>query len=213
MINFLEKEKCCECYGCANICKFNAISMKADSEGFLYPYINKKLCRHCGACEKVCPVLNQYEKKKKEPKAYAITSKQEDILLKSSSGGLFSHLANFVLIQNGIVFGASFSSAIEVQHKAITDEKDLMLLRGSKYVQSNIDQSFCSCRDLLNKNKLVLFTGTPCQIAGLNQFLNRNYDNLVTMEIICHGVPSPKVLRKYIKNLERKKRKNKFYVF
>lgn len=207
MVNFLEKEKCCGCAACVNICNFNAISMKADIEGFLYPEINQKICCHCGACERVCPVVNRDEKERKEPDAYAITSKREDILLKSSSGGFFSHLANSVLDQGGIVFGAAFLSAIEVQHKAVADKKALMALCGSKYVQSNINKSFRSCRDLLHENKLVLFTGTPCQIAGLNQFLNRKYDNLLTMEVVCHGVPSPKVLKKYIKNIEKKKRK------
>lgn len=207
MVEFLEKEECCGCSACANICNFNAISMKVDSEGFMYPEINQKICCHCGACEKVCPVVNRDEKKRKEPEAYAMTSKQEEILLNSSSGGFFPHLANSVLNQGGIVFGAAFSSAIEVQHKAIVDKKDLRMLCGSKYVQSNINQSFRLCRDLLQKNKVVLFTGTPCQIAGLNQFLNKKYDNLLTMEVICHGVPSPKVLKKYIKNIEKRKKK------
>lgn len=207
MVGFLEKEKCCGCSACVNICNFNAISMKEDKEGFMYPEINSQMCCHCKACEKVCPVLNLDEKEVKEPDAYAISSNKKEILLKSSSGGVFSHLANYVLEQGGIVFGAAFSSVIEVQHKAVANKKDLIFLCGSKYVQSDINQSFRFCRDLLRDNKLVLFTGTPCQIAGLNQFLNKKYDNLLTMEVICHGVPSPKVLKKYIKNIEKKKRK------
>lgn len=207
MVDFLEKEKCCGCSACANICNFNAISMKEDSEGFMYPEINPQICYHCGACEKVCPVLNQDEKEREEPDAYAVTSNKEEILLKSSSGGVFSHLANYILNQGGIVFGAAFSSVNKVQHKAVTDKKDLMTLCGSKYVQSDINQSFCACRDLLRDNKLVLFSGTPCQIAGLNHFLKKKYDNLLTMEVICHGVPSPKVYKKYIRNIERRKRK------
>lgn len=207
MVDFLEKEKCCGCSACANICNFDAISMKVDSEGFMYPETNLKMCCHCRACETVCPVANQDEKEVEEPAAYAVTSKREDVLLRSSSGGFFSHLANYVLAQGGTVFGAAFSSVIEVQHKAVTDEKDLYCLCGSKYVQSDINQCFRSCRDLLRDNKLVLFTGTPCQIAGLNHFLNKKYDNLLTMEIICHGVPSPKVLKKYIENIEKRKKK------
>ena len=203
------REKCCGCTACMNICPTNAIEMKEDEEGFLYPIVNKDKCINCHLCEKVCPVINT-KINKKEPKAYAIRTRDENVLRTSTSGGFFTPLAEYVLANNGIVFGVSYGKDLRVEHVKI-DKKNadkIDLLRGSKYVQSYLGTTFKEVKNLLDSNKLVLFTGTPCQLQGLNNFLGKHYDNLITMDLICHGVPSPKLWELYV-NYQQKKNKSK----
>ncbi|BCZ48241.1 F420H(2):quinone oxidoreductase [Clostridium gelidum] len=197
MIKINSKKECCGCAACNNICPKQCINMKMDEEGFLYPKVNEEKCTDCGLCEKVCPMLNIniYDMK---PGIYACKSKDEEIKFKSSSGGVFSVIADYVLDNNGIVYGAGFNEEFEVMHMMIDNKQDLQKLRGSKYLQSDINESFEKVKEYLKENRLVLFSGTPCQIAGLNNYLNKSNDNLILFDIVCHGVPSPGVFKSYL---------------
>ena len=178
--------------------------MIKNSEGFFVPKINKGKCVHCGLCDQVCPIIkvtslnNQY----KMPKVYAGWAENKKIRLRSSSGGVFSVLAEYFLKKKGYVCGAAFDDKNHLRHIIISNKKDLQKLRGSKYVQSEIGGVYRKIRDLLEKNKRVLFSGTPCQVAGLKNFLRKDYERLVTIDLICHGVPSPLVFDKYLKEVE-----------
>uniref|UniRef100_UPI004055BAFE Coenzyme F420 hydrogenase/dehydrogenase, beta subunit C-terminal domain n=1 Tax=Alistipes sp. TaxID=1872444 RepID=UPI004055BAFE len=183
--------------------------MSADNEGFLYPQVNSSICIDCGLCEKVCPVINQNEPK--EPLAvYAAKNTNEEIRLKSSSGGVFTLFAEEVIAEGGVVFGARFNESWEVIHDYTETIDGLEPFRGSKYVQSIIGDNFIKARQFLTDGRKVLFSGTPCQIAGLKKFLRKDYDNLLTVEVICHGVPSPMVWRDYLdyKRAKRAAEKN-----
>ena len=197
-------ELCNGCHTCYSLCSKQAIKMVANTEGFLFPQINNELCIECGLCEKKCPVLNPIIKEEEEPIAYAIINKNEEIRLQSSSGGVFTSIVETVIKQNGIVFGAKFDSDFNVIHGYTDSIEGLFDFRGSKYVQSAIGDSYKDCKNFLEKGRQVLFSGTPCQIAGLQSFLGKNYDNLLLVDIICHGVPSPLLWTEYKKNLEKK---------
>lgn len=201
MIRITEKNKCCGCEGCVQICPKHCISLSEDAEGFMYPKVDEQLCIHCGLCEKVCPFLN-VPKPIVPLQVFAAKTKSEEDLLNSSSGGLFALMARKVLGMGGVVFGASFSSDYKsVYHKAIEKEEDLLVLRGSKYLQSRIGNTFAEAKTYLEAGRFVLFCGTSCQLMALRLFLQKNYDNLLTIDLICHGVPSPKVWRKYLKEI------------
>ncbi len=203
MINITQKHTCCGCQGCAQICPRNCIRMQCDEEGFWYPVVDKERCISCGLCEKVCPVINSKEIQKETPVAYAAQCTQEHIREISSSGGIFSVLAEHILAQNGTVYGAVLENQA-VKHIRVADSSDLGMLRGSKYVQSNIGNTYLEAKQDLNDNKLVLFSGTPCQIEGLLYFLGKEYPNLICMDFICHGVPSPTVWKRYVSYREEK---------
>ena len=177
--------------------------MKEDKEGFLYPEANAKLCVECGACEKVCPILHAGEARKPSH-CYAAKNKDAEVLKRSSSGGIFSILAQYVISEKqGVVFGAMWEDE-RVVHGAVERLEDLYKLRGSKYVQSDLRDSFKQVAGFLNDERYVLFSGTPCEIAGLKSYLKKDYDNLLTVDLACHGVPSPKVLALYIQELKQK---------
>jgi coenzyme F420-reducing hydrogenase beta subunit len=199
------KTNCCGCGACENACLERSISLQADSEGFLYPNVDGQKCIGCGTCQKVCPVFNQSVKidRFKQPIVFTGWNKDPTIRELSSSGGVFSVLAEQILMEKGVVFGAEFDDDFRVRHKAVNDVAEINLLRGSKYVQSTIGDSLKKVSEYLNKGKLVLFSGTPCQIAGLNSYLRKDYSNLYTCDLVCHGVPSPKVFQKYLNYLER----------
>jgi len=201
MIKINSKKECCGCAACYNICPNQSINMDMDEEGFLYPKVNEDKCIDCGLCEKVCPMINinTYDIK---PDAYACKSKDVDIRFKSSSGGVFSVIADYVLENNGLVYGAGFNDEFELVHMMIDNKKDLQKLRGAKYVQSDINESFKKVKEYLKQKRLVLFSGTPCQIAGLNNYLNKYYTNLILLDIVCHGVPSPGVFKSYLDNMK-----------
>lgn len=201
MLGKLNKEDCCGCRACVQKCPKHCISMIEDDEGFSYPIIDKILCINCGMCEKVCPYMNQNSKR--EPiQILAGKNNDEQIRRRSSSGGIFTALAQYVLSVGGLIFGAKFNDEWEVVHDYTNKIEDLDFFRRSKYVQSNICDTFLKVEEFLKLGKLVLFTGTPCQIHGLNKFLRKEYENLITMDFICHGVPSPKVWRMYLEQLE-----------
>lgn len=202
MINIIDKKKCCGCSACMSICPKQCISMKIDEEGFAYPKVNKDICVKCGLCKKTCPIIRDEYTKDVNVKAYVSYTNDYETRIKSSSGGLFSMFAEKILNENGIVFGAAFDDKFLVHHIAITDIKDLKLFQGSKYLQSNIGDSYKKAKDFLDKGKKVLFSGTACQIAALKAFLGKEYNNLFTIDVLCHGVPSPKVWQRYVKEKE-----------
>lgn len=193
-----KKEFCCGCSACYDICPQSAIKMIEDNEGFYYPNIDSSKCVNCRLCEVICPTHNRIRNLTKS-EAFAAYYLKENIRLISSSGGIFSALADYVLTNNGVVYGAAFDANFEVYHSRVTDKSNLNKLRGSKYVQSNCTGIYKQCRNDLNDEKLVLFTGTPCQVEALKKFLIKEYENLITIDLACHGVPSRLVWRKYVK--------------
>lgn len=198
MIQITKKKDCCGCAACAQRCPKACITMQEDSEGFLYPEIDMKVCINCGLCEKVCPVIHQGQQRR--PLAvYAAKNEDIKIRLSSSSGGVFTALAESVIDEEGIVFGAKFDKDWTIIHDYVETKEGLSAFRSSKYVQSRIGDSFKIAEDFLKGGRKVLFSGTPCQIAGLKRFLRKEYDNLLTVDFICHGVPSPGVWREYLK--------------
>lgn len=204
-IEIVKKNECCGCGSCVQKCPKQAISMVEDEEGFLYPQINNERCINCGLCSKVCPQLKKNKKIDNEyPKAFAMRSKNNEELSKSSSGGIFSVIADYVFENDGVVFGAAYDDELNVNHIKAESRKELEPLRSSKYVQSNIGETYKETETLLKEGRIVFFTGTPCQIAGLNSFLNKEYDNLITCDLVCHGVPSQKLFHTYIEYLSKK---------
>ncbi|WP_294586112.1 Coenzyme F420 hydrogenase/dehydrogenase, beta subunit C-terminal domain [uncultured Phocaeicola sp.] len=200
MIKILDKSQCCGCEACRNICPRQCILMKEDNEGFLYPEVNLADCIDCGLCEKVCPVLHPV-KERIPVSVYAAKHCDENIRLSSSSGGVFTFIAEKVIDEGGVVFGARFNEQWGVIHDYVETKEKLSCLRGSKYVQSRIGDTYKQALHFLQSGRKVLFTGTSCQIAGLKLFLRKEYDNLLTADVICHGVPSPKVWEKYLNEI------------
>lgn len=197
MIKIQDKENCCGCSACAQRCPKQCISMIEDEEGFLYPKVDTANCIDCHLCEKVCPVINQDEKR--EPLAsYAAKNPDEAIRMQSSSGGIFTLLAERIIDEGGVVFGATFNDRWEVVHDYVETKEELTIFRGSKYVQSKIEDSYQKAKAFLDEGRKILFSGTPCQIAGLKKYLRKDYDNLLAIDFICHGVPSPGVFRTYL---------------
>lgn len=201
MQKIVDKSKCSGCSACYNICPKGCIEMKEDSEGFLYPVVDESLCVDCKKCVAVCPILKTYSGSSLG-KAYACINKDEDIRMQSSSGGIFTLLAEHIIDRGGVVFGAAFDERFNVVHTEIKDKSELYRLRGSKYVQSTIGKSYQKVKKYLEEEKLVLFSGTPCQISGLNSYLGMKYVGLITVDIVCHGVPSPMVWRRYLEYRE-----------
>ena len=197
MIHINRKQDCCGCRSCVQRCPRKCISFVIDDEGFAYPKVDMAHCVDCHLCEKVCPVINQSDSI--EPvSVYAAFNKDEEVRLKSSSGGVFSALADCVLEKKGVVFGACFNEKWEVVHDYTEDKEGLEKFRGSKYVQSDIGETYKQAENFLKAGRLVLFSGTPCQIAGLRKFLRKDYVNLLAVDVICHGAPSPMVFEKYL---------------
>lgn len=207
MIEVIEKKMCCGCGACVNVCPKKAIKMIEDKFGFKYPTVDKKKCINCGLCEKVCPIKNKIEETK-NIQEYACYNKNEFERLKSSSGGIFILLAKSIISKKGVVFGATLNNDNVVEHNYSESIGGIKQFMGSKYVQSNINLSYCQVKKFLDEGRYVLFTGTPCQIAGLKKYLKKDYKNLYTQDIICHGVPSPLVWEKY-KEYRLKKDKNR----
>ena len=202
MIQLASKKDCCGCSACIQRCPKNCISLVADEEGFLYPKTDNSICVNCGICASVCPTLN-VSKGYVPMKAYAAFSEDEEILNRSSSGGIFSMIANLVICNGGIVFGASYDKDWQVHHTYITKKDELPLLCGSKYLQSRIEHTYKEAEFFLRSGKFVMFTGTPCQVAGLKKYLKVEYSNLLTVDFLCHGVPSPGVWSMYIGQLQK----------
>lgn len=203
-INITSKEDCCGCTACMNKCPKGAIRMMSDNEGFVYPQIDKEKCINCGVCKDTCPIINKNKISKFEQKAYLFQNKNEAVRSKSTSGGFFSAVGEYVIKNNGICFGAAYDESFLVEHQEANNINKLKKFRKSKYVQSKLEDTFKKVKLYLEGNKLVCFSGTPCQVAGLYSYLGKNYDNLVLIDIMCHSVPSPLVFEKYKKYILKK---------
>lgn len=203
MISIIDKKDCSGCGACANICPHKCISMSYDEEGFLYPIINTEKCIDCHLCEKICPIHKPIPTSRKPLDVRAAINENETIRLQSSSGGIFSLLADYILDSGGVVVGAAYTEDWNVEHIIVSSKTELKRLRGSKYVQSQTKNIYKQVSNNLLEGKLVLFSGTPCQISGIKSFLKKEYDNLITIEIFCHGVPSTLVYQKYIKEISK----------
>lgn len=205
MIELANKKNCTGCSACLNACPKSAISMIEDTEGFLQPSINPNKCIECGLCQRVCPVLNPIQDEGLNQKVYAFINYTDRTV--SSSGGAFSFFARKILSEGGIVFGATMDENLNVYHIGIEDIHDLYKLRGSKYVQSKIGMSYKNARNALLAGRKVLFCGTPCQIAGLYKFLGKRWENtLLTLDLVCHGVPNQQIFNTYLEKLAKTKK-------
>ena len=212
MDKICENNLCTGCTACFSICPKNAITMIENEEGFKYPVIDNSKCINCQMCKKTCPILKN-EKNESLNECYAAFSKDKKIRENGSSGGIFQILAEDVLNKNGIVIGAAFDEKFVLSHIPIDKYQDLNKLLGSKYVQSDMKEIYKYVKEKL-KDRLILFVGTPCQVAGLKSYINGKDENLITIDFICHGVPSGKVFQKYIKEIEKKyKKKISYYSF
>lgn len=203
----IEYSKCTGCMACKNVCPRSAISIK-QIDGFDYPQINENMCISCNLCEVVCPVNNARSGNKEIKKIYACKSKNDEIRMKSSSGGIFTIIAEEIIKQEGVVFGACFDEKFNVVHDYTENSEGLEKFKGSKYVQSKIGTSFKKVREFLEKGRKILFVSTPCQVEGLYTYLRKDYENLITIDLICHGVPSTEVWRKYLEYKEGRSEQN-----
>lgn len=206
MINITNdnKKDCCGCTACANICPKHCITMKEDREGFMYPSVDKTNCINCNLCEKVCPIINTQPSKYLPDKAYIVRNKDCEIVKNSTSGGAVTAFCEEILRKNGIIFGGAFDENFNVLHRSAESVEDLKIFRSSKYVQSDLSDTYKNVRQNLDNGRYVMFTGTPCQVEGLLRFLKKPYNNLFTVDFVCRAVPSPLVWKKY-RELKTKK--------
>ena len=205
MINIINKKDCCGCNACGDVCGHGAITFKTDTEGFWYPEVDEDKCVECGLGEKVCPHLHVSELKQndfEQPECHAVIHKNIEIRFDSTSGGMFTALAESVYKAGGYVGGAIYNDDFSVRHFISNEKKDLSALRSSKYLQSDASGFYKSVRHLLKQGEKVLVCGTPCQMAALRAFLRKDYENLLIVDFICRGINSPKVFRKYLDYLE-----------
>lgn len=201
MEKIVEKKLCTGCNACKSICPKQAIHMEENEDGFLFPVIDEKKCINCGLCKRTCPVINTQDNKSMN-KCYVAYAKEREIRYTSSSGGIFTLIANEILKANGIVIGAMLDSNHHLKHIAIEKSTDLEKLKGSKYLQSELNNIFEYIKENI-KEKKILFVGTPCQVAGLKAYIKKEEENLICIDLVCHGVPSPKLFIKYIQELEK----------
>lgn len=194
-----DRKSCTGCTACVSICPKGSISMESDEYGFPFPNVNMRACVNCGLCETVCPVHKPPGIRDIPPAACGARSKDDPMRRESSSGGVFSELARAVLTRGGVVFGAAYDAGFTVVHVCAGDEAALATLRGAKYAQSHLGDTFSDVRKQLEDGRQVLFSGTPCQVAGLKAFLQKDFSNLITVDFVCHGVPSPMAWQEFIK--------------
>ena len=199
------KKACVGCEACAQKCPMKCIKMKKDDEGFYYPTVDKAVCTNCAVCESVCPVIKAPEVSRDCTKAYVAYDYSKERLM-SSSGGVFAVLAHTILNNNGVVFGVQWDADWTAKHIEILADNDVYRIRGSKYIQSRIEDTYIQAEKHLKKSQKVLFSGTGCQIAGLKKYLGKEYDNLYTVDVFCHGVPSIDVWYAYILCLEKQQK-------
>ncbi len=205
MIQIKDPKDCCGCTACVNICSHNAITMKPDALGFLYPVVDSSLCVDCGLCEKVCAFNDHYDTSLnlETPIIYAVRHKNIKEVETSRSGAAFIAISDYVLRRNGVIYGVGYKDHFRVAHKRATTTIERDEFKGSKYVQSDLTGIFHQVKNDLEEGRLVLFSGTPCQTSGLNSFIgSRLRKNLILVDIVCHGVPSPYIWRDFIKYLE-----------
>lgn len=200
MIKILDKHNCCGCEACIQVCPKRCISFEEDVEGFRYPKVDESVCIECGLCEKVCPILSPYDERRPLTQVAAINP-DDTIRKESSSGGIFSMLAENVIRKGGVVFGVRFDDKWQAVFDYTEALEGLATFRGSKYVQARVGQVFVKVKEYLQQGRDVLFSGTSCQVAALRHYLRRDYDNLLLVDIVCHGVPSPKVWGMYLEEV------------
>lgn len=207
MINIIKPEDCCGCTACFSVCNRRAITMKEDAMGFKYPVVNKKLCNNCGLCEKVCQFNENYDQslQYEKPFAYAVRHKNMKEIESSRSGAAFVALSDWIIENGGFVYGVGFSGHFVATHKKASQKSERDEFKGSKYVQSDLGNIFAQIKKDLQDGYIVMFSGTGCQCAGLNSYVGKKLrQNLYLVDIVCHGVPSPKVWEKYLKSKEKK---------
>ena len=197
MISIIDRHNCCGCEACVQTCPKKCIDYKQDEEGFSYPKVDESLCISCGLCEKVCPVLHPYEERIQK-KALSAINMDDGVRMSSSSGGIFTLLAEKTIDDGGVVFGARFDEHWQVVIDVAKTKEAVKTFRGSKYLQARIGDSFLRCKQYLDAGRKVLFSGTPCQVSALRHFLRKDYENLLAVDFICHGVPSPLVWKSYL---------------
>lgn len=202
MIQIFDKSKCCGCTACQSACPKQCISMKVDTEGFLYPSVDLSVCVDCHLCERVCPINNQSDATKPLHTLAAVNF-DETVRLSSSSGGIFTALAEKVISDGGKVYGARFNKNLDVEHCGADSLEGIADFRGSKYLQSALGDTYKNVRSELDRGTKVLFSGTPCQVAGLRRFLRKDYENLIAVDFVCHGVPSPAVWQGYLRTFSK----------
>lgn len=210
MIKISDKSECCGCSACASVCAHNAIIMKPDAMGFLYPEVDVSKCVECGLCEKVCAFNDDYDKSLNlsVPEAYGARHKDMSEVETSRSGAAFIAISDWILKQGGIVYGAGYADHFRVVHKRAVTKEERDEFKGSKYVQSDMGSIFRQVKQDLRDGRIVLFSGTPCQTAGLNSYIGKKYrENLYLVDIVCHGVPSPYIWRDYLSYIEKKYKK------
>ena len=198
MPKLVEWDKCCGCAACANKCSKQAITMLPNEEGFLHPVVDEGKCVECGMCEKVCPGISPATNALVQPKAFVVQHKDANIRYQSTSGGGFTAIAEEVIRRGGVVFGAVMTDKLTVRHEYVSDVDGLERFRNSKYVQSEIGDSYIQAKKFLKEGRYVCYSGTPCQINGLYKFLGKDYENLIAVDVVCKSVPSPLVFRKYV---------------
>lgn len=203
MIEIQRKEECCGCSACMSVCPVHCIGMKEDKEGFTYPQVNIECCINCHKCERVCPVINKPTNEIR-PAAFLARTKDTELLQKCTSGGVFTEIARETVKQGGIAYGVVYADAFKVQHERIADLNGIERLPGSKYVQSDVGTIFSRVKEDVEAGHQVVFCGTPCQVAGLKNYLGKDYQNILLIDLVCHGVPSPKLWRTYVEYLEKR---------
>lgn len=207
MIKITDPKDCCGCTACASICAHDAITMEPDTLGFLYPKVDESKCVDCGLCDKVCQFNDNYDRSLnlEKPIAYAARHKDINEVMKSRSGAAFVAISDYILEQGGVIYGAGYKDHFRVAHKRATTKEERDEFRGSKYVQSDLTGVFRQVKEDLKNGLTVLFSGTPCQTSGLNAYVGKRLrENLILVDIVCHGVPGPFLWRDYIAYLERK---------
>lgn len=200
-LDIISQKDCCGCAACANICPKQCVAMQPDEQGFMRPMYDPQSCIECGLCRKACPILSD-KAQGVTPTIVACKNRHDQVRAASSSGGVFTAIAEQVLDKGGVVYGAALSADLEVEHRRVASRDELALLRGSKYVQSRTGSCYQQVKEDLKQGIGVLYSGTPCQIGGLRSYLGKEYENLVCVEVVCHGVPSPAIFRHYINSLE-----------
>lgn len=203
ILDYINNKQCCGCGACSMTCTHKAIAMVEDTEGFLQPILSKNKCINCGACDNVCPIYHSQATVHNVVKSFAAINNNKKNLKKSSSGGIFSAIAEYIIQKGGIVYGAAFDTNLKLSHKGIEKLEEIEPLRGSKYLQSYSYECFPEIKRHLKNNQLVYFVGTGCQVASLKLYLHKDYDTLITSDLICHGVPSHKLFEAFVSAYEK----------
>ena len=203
-IHITDKTFCTGCSACEQVCAHSAIQMRQDYEGFVYPHVDTKSCIECGLCSTICPQKQGQKQSEEKTEIYAAYNTNENIRAASTSGGLFSMFSQWVLSQGGVVFGAAFTDTWMVRHEVAKNDIEYARFRGSKYVQSDVTGIYKQVKSYLKNDIWVLFSGTPCQIDGLKAYLRKDYEKLLIIDVVCHGVPSPKLWAKFLNWLKGK---------